>query len=575
MYTQVNKEATSSQSDDKRNSRKDPAESSLFQFEDQRPEALVQRKFLDTATKSPKAKQITQLQNIADRPAIGTQVRVKKTEESVKTETQQEPVPKNEAPVQLQLVQGSAYRVNHSETGKHRTQTGNVSPHPRSSGFPTTQVGKVYLVVGFSNDGNYMQLQPLTPSGGTDFFIPIGNDGYYDIEPELARDPNPGPLDVINDRDNTKLLEVSGNAYNNQAPAATDITQGELGDCWLIAPMMAMTMSNHWNQHIATLIQQQGQDYQVQLGNPTNITTGQGMQTQMVTISGWIPSVDIGNGQMEFLYAQQQLGVPGQISGGHSAPVWPSLLEKAAAQSFGGGSYQGLDDKDANIGFQLLGHTQPQTLMPPGPGTPTYANMILEMGNDAAGTATTKKNAASSRTLSTDANNPQLMSAAFLGLIEDHVYIILPASTVPNLVLNNPHGKNHPTGAIPQANVDEVIARIDYLPAPQQQVQQQAQVPPQQAPQVPVQQQQVQAPPQLANALVQAHQQVQQFNQQQQAQAVQQVQLQPAQLQPQLLQQLQFVQQQMAQFQQQQLQNAQQANGSPPKKQKTNPGGIP
>lgn len=576
MYAHVNKEQSGNQSEDKQAAQKEYTSGFSFQFQDNRPDSFVQRKLQETAGKSPKALQIAQLQKLAGGPVIGTQVRIQKATESVEMEAQGE-ADTNEAPIQLQLKQGSAYRVNQTEQGRHRTPTGNVSPHPRSSGFPSTQVGKVYLVVDFTSDMSYMQLQPLTPSGGADFYIPVGNDGYYDIEPELARDPNPGPLDVINDRDNTELLEVSGNAYNNQDPDAADITQGELGNCWLIAPMMAMTMSTHWNQHIATLIQQQGQDYQVELGNTVNINTGLGTQTQMVTISGWIPTVDVGHGQMEFLYAQQQLGVPGQLSGGHSAPVWPSLLEKAAAKSFGGGSYQGLDDNDASVGFQLLGHTQPQTLMPPGPGTQPYANMILAMGSDAAGTATTKKDNASSQTLSTDANNALLMSGAFLGLIEDHVYIILPASSVQNLVLQNPHGKNHPTGPIPQANVDDVISRIDYLPVPQPQVQQ-PQVPQQQVQQVQAPQQQVQAPPQLANAVVQAHQQVQQFNQQQQMQAVQQVQLQPLQVQPQLLQQLQVVQQQIAQFQQQQFQQAQQANqasGSPTKKQKPNPGGIP
>ena len=586
MYTHVNKEqASGNHSEDKQSKRN--AEQAPFQLLDNRPDAIVQRKLQKTANESPKAQKIVQLQKLAGENAIGKKVRFTKPVESVETEQQNEAEQTSEAPVQLQLNQGTAYRVNHEEEGRHRTNTGNVSPHARSSGFPKTEVGKVYLVVGFTGDMKYMQLQPLTPPG-TDFYIPVGNDAYYDPEPELARDPHPKPTDILNDRNNTELLEVSGNAYNNQAPDAKDITQGELGDCWLIAPMMAMTMSNHWNSHIASLIRQNGQDYEVELGNTVNINTGIGAQTQLVTISGWIPILDIGTGQKEFLYAQQQLDVPAKISGGHPVPVWPSLLEKAAAQSYGGGSYQGLDDKDANIGFQLLGHTQPQTLMPPGPGSQPYANMILAVGSDAAATATTKKDAVSSQNLSVDANDDALMNAAFLGLIEDHVYIILPASSVQNLVLKNPHGKKDPTAPIPQTDVDDVIARIDYLPVPQAPVQQ-PQAPPQQvsqdqAPQQNVQApppqvvqappQTLQAPPQLAHAVQQAHQQVQLFNQQQQVQAVQQIQMQPDQVQAQLLQQLQLIQQQFAQFQQQQIQQALQASQSvenPAKRQKTDP----
>ncbi|MDF3026572.1 MAG: Calpain family cysteine protease [Fluviicola sp.] len=570
MYTHVNKEQSSNnESEDKQH--KGNAGHVSFQLQDNRPDAIVQKKIQETANQSSKAQKIGQLQKLAGENAVGKKVRFTKAIQSVEIgEQQTEAEQTNEAPVQLQLNQGTAYRVNHEEEGRYKTKTGLVNQKARSGRFPKTVQGQVYLVVGFNVNGTYTQLQPLT-ARGANFFIPTGNDAYYDPEPEL---------DPWNTRDNTELFEVSGNAYNNQAPDAKDVTQGEMGDCWLIAPMMAMTMSNYWNSHIASLIRQNGQDYDVKLGNTVNINSGMGAQTQMVTISGWIPAVDVGTGQKEFLYAQQQLGLPAKISGGTPTPVWPSLLEKAAAKSYGGGSYQGLDDKDANIGFQLLGHTQPQTLIPPGAGTQPYANMILAVGSDAAATATTKKVTASSETLSTDASDDALMNAAFLGLIEDHVYIILPASSVQNLVLKNPHGKKDPTAPIPQAKVDDVIARIDYLPVPPVQQPQALQ---QQAPQVQVPQQNMQAPPpqappqtlqappQLASAVQQAHQQIQLFNQQQQVQAVQQIQLQPDQVQAQLLQQLHQIQQQFAQFQQQQIQQASQSVQNPAKRQKTDP----
>lgn len=473
-------------------------------------------------------------------------------------------------PFQLKLAENSAYTVNQSEQGHNVTGGGNISTAVNNR--PSTQVGEVYLVVEFKTKANveYMRLKPLT-SGVSDLFVPVGNDAFYTLEPNL--DDSTGWLD-------NELTRVTGDPYNGQAPDPSDISQGEIGDCWLIAPMMAMTMSQHWNQHISNLTAPQGQDFQVTLGDPANIDSGQGQSTQLVTITGWIPTLPQAQSnttnQAEFLYAQLNLGMPGQVNGqqgAQQAPVWPSLLEKAAAQSFGQGSYQGLDDNNADMGFKLLGHTGPQTLQNPDANGQPYANMIDAMQHDAAGTATTKKdNPIGQYRLATDPENVHEMQNAYLGLIEDHVYIILNTSTVQNLQLKNPHGQKDPTGPVQQARVTDVIDRIDYLPVPQQQqnigqqqqnvgqqqnLGQQQNIGQQQQQNIGQQQQNVVQQAQLIQAVQQVHQQIQQLNQQQLNQAQQQLHVQPQHVQAIVLPQIQQVQQNFGFFQQQQMQQAQ------------------
>jgi len=486
--------------------------------------------------------------------------------------------------IQRDLNQGSFYRVTTAENGKNRTAGGNVSLAQQNNN-PTTVVGELYYVKGFRSrqQVRYMELVPMSRSAQNaiqdPIFVPVGNDGYYTAlnEPGLDDDTADNPYGVY-------LETIQGDAYNGQAPNQADITQGAVGDCWLIAPMLAMVMSAHFNQHIAGLVNAaQGQGYDVTLGNVQQ--NGAVPNTVNQHVSERIPALDstqAQGGQDEFLYSQLTLHKPGAIAGGTA--TYPALIEKAVAMQMGG-SYQDLDDNDASLGFAYLGHARATTINNPNPANQNYQTMVTEVSqNDAAGTATTKTNAASNQNLIEDRDDQQQVAASYRNLIEDHVYIILPATTNQRLYLHNPHGNMHPTGGyVPSNNVQEVIARIDYLPGPpaqqQQPAQQQVAVPAQQG--QGQQQQGPQAPQQQAPAQQQAQGQGQQAQQQAPVQQAAPQQQAPAQMLGQLNQQnaqaIQvahaqaqalpaplnvFVQQQVQQAQQQQLQQqqAQQAN---------------
>ena len=368
--------------------------------------------------------------------------------------------------LQRRLTKSNTYRAIQAEVGKNKTGGGDVSLAQHNN-TPSTTVGQLYLVADFKRKqgADYTQLQPVTEDRPA-FFVPDGNpqhdQQYYQRENTIPTLAN-GGTDLM-----TKVVTATGNPYNNQAPSAQDVTQGNVGNCWLLAPMMAMAGSAHWRDTLANAVTQNQANYDVRLGTPNAQTApGQVLQNQQVTVSGQLPAFPSADtNRDELLYGQMNRGIPDQI--GQGAVTWPALMEKAIAQSWGNNSYQSLDDNNASLGFQLLGATQPFTLQPPDTASQEYAALIQGLAQGAAATATTVRNGDNGKVLSTTDNDAQEIAAADYRLIEDHVYIIT-AVTQQNMTLSNPHGRNHPSGPIPTNQVANLIARIDYLPgAPQQ-----------------------------------------------------------------------------------------------------------
>ena len=80
MYAHANKVTTDNQSEDKRRFQKDHAESSAFQFPDNRPESMIQAKLQVAANNSPQEKKMVQFQEIADHYTQQQKVPVQKKE---------------------------------------------------------------------------------------------------------------------------------------------------------------------------------------------------------------------------------------------------------------------------------------------------------------------------------------------------------------------------------------------------------------------------------------------------------------------------------------------------------------
>lgn len=170
------------------------------------------------------------------------------------------------------------------------------------------------------------------------------------------------------------------------------VSQGEQGDCWLLAPLSALSRSSQ----LRRLLQD---NFTINTENKTyNITLFERAESKVFTVDGhllYLPATAVF--KSDLLFAGQQQFIPEKAK-----PVlkslWFSFIEKAVALKLGGyhmldgGEPTSPDVKQASLGFSILTGRPVTTIMID--ETTDFANVIRPLlASGAAIVYTTKSNA--------------------------------------------------------------------------------------------------------------------------------------------------------------------------------------
>lgn len=253
---------------------------------------------------------------------------------------------------------------------------------------------------------------------------------------------------------------------NNPVPDITHVSQGNIGDCWLLGVMAAVVRSPKWNAELFSrlAIDKVKREYVIKLAEGVpDANTMKLPDENIVRVSGYLAQyINMGTGKSELLYAQQLLGIPDAMDANpDTAAVWPAILEKAVAQYYGG--YQKLDNKLPDKAFGLLTGTASKKVLGKNVTNETWGELKTAFDTEGAITMTTRKNKDVTGTkLSVDGNDAVKINAAYKKLIEDHVYTVV-GMTDAEITLRNPHGQHHPDKIV-LADFGTHIHRVDWLP---------------------------------------------------------------------------------------------------------------
>lgn len=216
------------------------------------------------------------------------------------------------------------------------------------------------------------------------------------------------------------------------------ITQGEIGDCWLLGPICAMSKStilrNYFKEHFLI---NDDRTYTIKCFNLQNIK-------ENIKINGelyYLPAED--EYKADLLFAGQQQYIPENPYVTNEL-IWASLIEKAVAFMLGG--YHSLDGgdpgtrdvKNADLGFYILTGNNVNTVMIDNTININLLKELLEKG--AAITYTTKDNK-NIKGKNKMKRTPTGVDKSGYNLLEDHVYMVDTISYDGTLSLYNPHGE--------------------------------------------------------------------------------------------------------------------------------------
>lgn len=253
---------------------------------------------------------------------------------------------------------------------------------------------------------------------------------------------------------------------NHLVPDINDVSEGNTGDCWLLGVMAAMVRSPKWIGELTKRFKLDvpKKQYSIDLSTGPSDITGKLNATTTVSVSGLLAVyTDDTTKKQELLYAQQQFGVPGKFAmSPDNTAIWPAIIEKAIAMLLGG--YQALDDKEADVGFKLLGGQEPQTMKGAAVDANAWKQLKKDFDAEAAVTVTTTKNSSlgMAKKMSDDGSDLVKIGSAYKKLVEDHVYTLVAMSDT-EMTLRNPHGSNHPD-KLEQKDLALYVSRIDMLP---------------------------------------------------------------------------------------------------------------
>jgi hypothetical protein len=219
----------------------------------------------------------------------------------------------------------------------------------------------------------------------------------------------------------------------------TSISQGEIGDCWLLAPLAAISRSRLLRHIlISNFTINSNNTYTVRLYNDVDAPID-------IIINGklfYLPQQEIY--PSDFLFAGQQHYYP-ELNNIPLEMIWYAFIEKAASLLYGG--YHLLDggdpakpgSKQPDLGFLHLTGKHVETIII---GTNTdFAGKIkniLDAGAAIVYTTKTNKELPIKRKVK---KTPDGVDKSGYNLLEDHAYVLDSITTEGYINLYNPHGE--------------------------------------------------------------------------------------------------------------------------------------
>jgi len=244
----------------------------------------------------------------------------------------------------------------------------------------------------------------------------------------------------------------------------TSISQGEVGDCWLLAPLAALSKSRELRTVLMGNfgINPEQQTYTVGL-----FKGGQRVPVQINGELYYIPKKGTAKGDL--LFAGQQQFLPEKASLPLES-LWFAFIEKAVAKAFGGyhlldGGDPGPDAKQAAMGFGLLTGMPVLTIVID--ARTDFKGLKDMLAQGAAIVFTTKANSlvSSERAMKSE---PRGIDKSGFNLLEDHAYVVDYIGRDGSLKFYNPHGefpklKHNKAGQLTVAACVEFGARLDIV----------------------------------------------------------------------------------------------------------------
>ena len=242
----------------------------------------------------------------------------------------------------------------------------------------------------------------------------------------------------------------------------THITQGEVGDCWLLAPIAAIARSPMLRTILEhNFITNKNNTYTITVydahGNPKSID----INGKLVYIpkDGEFKADLLFAGQQQFL--PEMTNVPLKLS-------WFAFLEKAVAIMYGGyehldgGDPDSSDVKQAALGFMNITGKKATTIMIDGTTDFKTVKHMLDKGAAIVYTSKTNKELPKGKKLK---KTPESRDSSKYNLLEDHAYVVESISDEGVVTLYNPHGHLKHNIAKPMPNNVAVLfgKRLDIL----------------------------------------------------------------------------------------------------------------
>jgi|GEM_PF-5754686 len=368
------------------------------------------------------------------------------------------PVQRFELPVaQLQLELGQTYKAKSNvpvfSTGlKKKTDARLTKNH-------------LYAVV-YITSGGKARLRDKTTKAI--YYLADGNDAEFEaVAPRLEQSDEKA---LLNDPESTDYVDFYDPGYTPKTPQQTELSEGNVGDCWLMGPMLSMAQSPQWKDTLKNDLKNNTaqETYDVDLFKFDKTAKPDDKLTPHPTqeLSGYLPVIPKSQSNThkdETLYGQYTQELPKKFTNDpKSAPLLPAFLEKGYAQIEGG--YGKLDDRSAQEGLSVLSGQMPRQIVLK--TTPldnvSWAMLIDELSKGGAINLTTKKNSDGPPETMYDGTTVKVYKAKSYKLVEDHVYTV-KAITLTDIELLNPHGSNHPMKMDMNA-VNDFFTLVDYLP---------------------------------------------------------------------------------------------------------------
>ena len=213
------------------------------------------------------------------------------------------------------------------------------------------------------------------------------------------------------------------------------LSEGEVGDCWFLAPLASLSKSTIHRQLLQDNFQihTDSRTYSIRLYTPGPID---------IEITGelWHLKADEKN-ESDLLFSGQQQNLTEKLDRITNTHIWPCLFEKAAAKMLGG--YQALDGgdgplaKQASDGFRILTEKPVRTILID--EHLSLEDIREELNRGAAVVFTTRLNDEVRPTMKEDTKQDD---PSGVNLLHDHAYVVDAITRRSIVTLYNPHGES-------------------------------------------------------------------------------------------------------------------------------------